>query len=291
MNFKTLAVAAALVAAGTANAAISSFSGGTSIGNGSLVLLMLDDTGDATQSLTVDLGLNFSDFANGGRFSKAGTSIIWNLAANTVTGETRPDLSVAGTAISFTGSNNWSSQLSTFQGNSDAAETKWTVISGAQKTSTANAFLMTAPLDDASDSVPTADVAKMVQITGKLIGTLGNKGTITSADNGAYSAAATDASYVGTTYGSYNDGNGWLNNSAWNTYGDLGSSLHFKQVNANGSALDIGQTAIDPQNIGTFTLQGNTLTYTVGVPEPESYALAIVGLLGMAAVARRRAAK
>jgi hypothetical protein len=290
MNFKTLAVAAALVAAGTANAAISSFSGGTAIGNGSLVLLMLDDTGDATQSLTVDLGLNFSDFANGGRFSKAGTSIIWNLAANTVTGETRPNLSVAGTAISFTETNNWASQLSIFQGNSDAAETKWAVISGAQKTSVANAFLTTAPLDDASDSVPTTSVAQFTQVTSKLIGSLGNKGTITSAANGAYSAAATDLSYVGTAYET-SDGLGWLGNSAWATWGDIGTSLHFKQVNANGGAFDVGQTAIDPQNIGTFTLQGNTLTYTVGVPEPESYALAIVGLLGMAAVARRRAAK
>jgi hypothetical protein len=293
MNFKTLAVAAALVAAGTANAAISTFntSAASVAGNGSLVLLMLDSTGDATQSLTVDLGLNFSDFVNNGRFSKSGTSIIWNLANNTVTGETRPDLSIAGTPISFAGSNNWSTQLATFKGLSDAAETKFAVISGSQKNSTAVGFLTTAPVDDTSDAVPTGDVANFASVNRDLIGKVATKGTIASADNGAYSAAATDVSYVGSAYDS-TDGLGWLGNSAWSTWGDLGTSLHFKQVNANGTATDLGQMNSQGfMDVGTFTLQGDTLTYTVGVPEPESYALAIVGLLGMAAVARRRAAK
>jgi hypothetical protein len=290
MNFKTLAVAAALVAAGTANAAISSFSGGTSVGNGSLVLLMLDDTGANTQSLTVDLGLSFSDFANTARFAKSGTSIIWNLANNTVMGSTITNGVTS--AISFTGTNDWASQLAIFKANSEAAETKFAVISGAQKNSTASAFLSTAPTDDESTSVPTAAVAKWTQVTSKLIGTLGTKGTITSADNGAYAAPSTDISYVANTF-DVSDGTGWLgNNPSWMTYGDLGTSLHFKQVNANGTATDVGQmNSLGYADIGTFTLQGDTLTYTVGVPEPESYALAIVGLLGMAAVARRRAAK
>jgi hypothetical protein len=295
MNFKTLAVAAAIVAAGTANAAISSFNGGTSNGNGSLVLMMLDSTGGTTQSLTVDLGLSFNDFASGGVYSKAGTSIIWDLANNTVMGSTRPDLSVAGTAISFTGTNDWASQLAIFKANSDAAETKWAVISGSQKGTAVNGFLTTAPVGGPTAAqltqTSTTLISNMGGINASVITSLGNKGTITSADNGAFSAGATDGSYVGTGYG-LSTTNGWKGNIKWASYALNGTSQSFEQVNANGTKAQVGQANIAGYfDAGTFTLQGDTLTYTVGVPEPESYALAIVGLLGMAAVARRRAAK
>jgi hypothetical protein len=298
MNFKTLAVAAAIVAAGTANAAISSFSGGTSNGNGSLVLLMLDSTGANTQSLTVDLGLTFNDFASGGAYSKVGTAIVWDLANNTVIGSTI-DANGVKTNISVAGVNDWASQLSIFKGASDAAETKWAVISGSQKTSTANAFLTTAPVGGPTsgqlNQQTTGLIANMTQITAPLIGNLGTtKGTITSADNGAFSAAATDSAYVGTAYGGVTPANnfGWKGNVKWNTFAANGSSQTFEQINANGTKAQIGaMNSFGYMDVGTFTLQGDTLTYTVGVPEPESYALAIVGLLGMAAVARRRAAK
>ena len=132
MNFKMIAAAAALLAAGAANAAITSFDGGTVAGNGSVVLLKADTTGTTTQGLTVDLGFNYLDFANNGALTAAGTTIVWDFSANTIT---KNGALVTGVT------NDWAAQFAIFAANSDAAETKWAIASGSQMGTKVTGFL------------------------------------------------------------------------------------------------------------------------------------------------------
>jgi hypothetical protein len=286
MNFKMIAAVAALVAAGTANAAIDSFSvSAVTAGNGSLALLKLDSTGDTTQSLIADLGLNYNDFATGSALTQAGTTIVWNFANNTIT---KNGAVVTGVT------NDWASQFSTFAANSDAAETKWAVISGSQKGTSVQGFLTTGPVD--ADSVfaqqtPTITSAMGGVNTPLIVGSA-SKGTIGTADNGAASLASTDAAYIGksTVFGT-TDFNGWRNSTKWSVWNDVGSTSNFIAVNKSGAENFVGDTTLAANGYATFTLSGNTLTYTVpSVPEAETYALALAGLLSVA-VFRRRAAK
>lgn len=309
MNFKMIAAAAALLAAGAANAAISSFDGSTAVGNGSLVLLKLDDSttnGAATQGLIADLGFNFSDFANGGVYGGANTKIVWDFSANTIT---KNGVLVTGVT------NDWASQFAAFAANSDAADTKWTIASGSQKgTSTTGAsFLLAGP----GGATPTSgNVATMAGVDGSTTGmikTLGTKGTITSADNGAYAMGSSDSSWLNKTFGATTS-TGWKNASKWSVWGVDGDSTNLWQITAGqtvgkslvgdsanyvlGAGEQLNTTGLKNGG-GTFTLAGNQLIWqtatitaavTPSVPEPESFALALVGVMGLV-VARRRTAK
>lgn len=283
MNFKMIAAAAAFLAAGAANAAITSFDGGTVAGNGSVVLLKADTTGTAVQGLTVDLGFNYLDFANNGALAQAGTTIVWDFSANTIT---KNGALVTGVT------NDWASQFAIFAANSDAAETKWAIASGSQKGTAVTGFLASGNPTAAQFTQQTTTLISQMGLvdsnaTSGLIKSLGSKGTITSADNGAYAMGSTDSSYVGTDY-SLTTINGWKNNIKWSTWLADGATSAFTQVSANGTKTLIPNA--------TFQLVGNTLTYSVAggvtpsVPEPESLVLALAGVLGLA-LARRRAAK
>lgn len=282
MNFKMIAAAAAFLAAGAANASINSFNGGTVAGNGSVVLIKLDSTGSTVQGLTVDLGFNYLDFANNGALAQAGTTIVWDFSANTIT---KNGALVTGVT------NDWAAQFATFAANSDAAETKWAIASGSQKGTTVTGFLASGnPTAAQFASQSATNTGGMNAVTAGLIDSIVAKGTIGSADNGAYSMGSADtASYVGATtvYGATANV-GWRNQIKWNTWLADGATSAFTQLNANGSEALITDA--------TFQLVGNTLTYTVAgavtpsVPEPESLVLALAGVLGLA-LARRRAAK
>lgn len=297
MNFKMIAAAAALLAAGTANAALTSFDGGAVNGNGSVVLLKLDSTGTTTQGLIADLGVNFNDFAFGGIYAGANNKIVWDFAANTITinGVAKTDVT-----------NNWASAFATFASGSNANEAKWAIASGSQQDTNVNAMLASGnPTASQLTQQGSAVTAKMAAVNATLIAGNANNGTLGTADNGAYSMGKADAGYVGgtTVYGP-TTANGWLNNTKWTTWSVDGAKTNLVQVGADGTNVRVGDISTYAPGLtydttgllgtfGTFGLTGNTLvwqTATAAVPEPESIVLALAGVAALA-VARRRAAK
>ena len=309
MKIQHIAAAVALLAAGAANAAIEQFDGVTAAGNGSLVMVMADTTAGTTgvvQGLTVDLGYHYADFANGGVLSQANTKVEWDFAANTI--------SLNGALVTGI-TNDWASQFAIFRANADAVDTKWALLSGSQKGNTPTAFLASGQPSAAALTQQSSGVtANMVQVNVPLIKNALAKGTFASADNGAYAMGSTDNAYVGTAY-SLTTVNGWKNNIKWSTWNVDGASTNLWQANANGSESVVGNSATyafdaatqtmdttgQLNGYGTFTMSGDKLTWstasittipvTPAVPEPESFALALVGLAAAGFVARRRSAK
>jgi hypothetical protein len=312
MNFKQIAAAVAILAVGTANAAVQSFDSfvddGATAGNGSLILIKADTTGANKSGLTVDLGLNYADFADGGLLAGANNTIVWNFANNTIT---KNGALVTGVT------NSWSSEFAKFAG--DAAETKWTILSGSQAATTPFGYLSSTSKTPTATQLANQDAsvtAVFTPVTGDLVGTpingIGNKGTFASADNGAYANGSSDAGWVGTAY-DLTSQKGWRAGIFWDTWSVEGGKANLWQLNAvDGTNSLIGDSAtytVGPNQVmsttglfnggGTFTLSGNILTYqtasitavTAAVPEPESYGLALIGLAAMGFVARRRAAK
>lgn len=309
MNFKMIAAAAALVVAGTANAAITQMNGGAVNGDSSVLLVMLDSTnntsGPNVRGLTVDLGLNFSQLRAGGIYAGANQSLTWNLAQDT--------LNINGT-VATGATNAWSAQVADFLSKADVAQVKYALVAGSYTNTSVNAFLASGtPTSTNLTNQTSGKTASMVQVNLPMFIQGANGGTLGSADNGAYSMGATDAGYVGTGY-NLTTVNGWLNNTTWSTWTSLGGKTNLTDVKATGFESAVGLTSsfvLDPalysgwdqtgllNNRGTLEVSADGLTVswktasgiaiTPEVPEPSTYALMLAGLVVAGVAARRRA--
>ncbi|MFN4264536.1 MAG: PEP-CTERM sorting domain-containing protein [Aquabacterium sp.] len=312
MKLQHIAAAVALVAAGAANASIVKMDGGEAVayGDSSVLLVMLDSTGAQTRGLTIDLGFSYSDFAvpytgSLGPVPAAGTllgpdtSVTWDFSANTIT--------LNGSVLSGM-TNDWSSQVEDFLANSQLAETKFALVAGSTRGTGPGAFLATGTPTASQLSSQNSSATANFALVAPLFTNNNTRGTHASADNGAYSMASTDVGYVGTDYAATTSIGGWKNNLKWNGWTSVGGRTNVRQLLSNGQERIAGDTstfaggvsAYDTtgllNNNGTLALSadGRTLTWNTAVsaapiPEPESYALALLGLAAAGFVARRRA--
>lgn len=297
MKLQHIAAAVALVAAGTANAAIDGgnvlLAGQTNstvgAGNGSLVLIAYDNIGGTTTAGIFDLGITVNDLigttGNGSGVaasSLAGTKsgLSWNFNTNT--------LSVNGVASSAYGNNDWTAAWNTLLANSDAADLRFVVTAfdnlgtGANKRS-----IVTGEAGSAITFTPTTS-SGLTQIAGgglfDVFLPISNKGTIASAANGAYTFTAADGATTRAN-GYVMAADGFAQN--WRNFNGMNGETSF----AGSTALYVVDGAAKKFQLeGTLSLNAATGTLTLAVPEPTTYALLVSGLAVVGAVARRRRA-
>jgi hypothetical protein len=304
MKLQHIAAAVALAAAGTANAAIDNF--GT--GNGSVFLVAYDITGAKNASL-FDLGFSLNDFAGtgtgataaNGTLAQTDTKVVWDLANNSVT--------INGNVATI-GNNSWSGALTKLLANADAGDIRFLVGAGDSTGSPQNQrFLLTGTATSANQSATNS--GNLAASNSLFSASITSKGTLNQAgiDNGAWTfAEAVD--------GSANAANGYIFDSTifsadWKARNKLvnptapdGAKQNLWLVEAAGAEQSIGKAPVgfvadngaDLLNgVGTlrFNAQGGTLTWetpTAAIPEPSTYALALVGLALAGVAARRRRA-
>jgi len=297
MKLQHIVAAVAMVAAGAANASVDQFT----TGDGSLFLIAFDNAGGnyTTTSMFLDLGYNLSAFKNGADLTANGQKVVWDFGANTV--------KVNGTLAS-TGTNAWTAAFDKLVANADAGQIKWTIGAGDSTGSGANAnYLVTATGNSASQNA--ANTGSMNLANGMFTGLTANggKGTVVSADNGAFTFAAADGvaatsanGYVIATsaFGTNWQGKDVMPNSITtasqnNLWLLQGNGVNTRIASYTGDAAELTNGGSLLNNAGTFTFDvvAKTLTWeTAAVPEPSTYALALMGLVVAGAVARRRAA-
>ena len=295
MKLQHIAAAVALVAAGAANAAIATG------GNGSLVLIAYDKsaTGDFNNVAGLfDLGITMDDLigsTGNGTAAAAGlhtSNLSWDLDSDT--------FSINGTASTAYGANSWAAAWDTLMANSDASDLRYVVTAfdsvgfGAAKRS-----IVTGKVESTANFNTTQASAMQLLVSGAnndIFTPTANKGTIGTAANGAYTFTTADgAALRANGYVMAGDafGNEWRSNNvlqgetlASNTTGLYVVDGAAKKLRLGAGTAGNGLVAL---NAATGTLS-YTVAVTPSIPEPSTYALAIVGLAIAGVAARRRRA-
>jgi PEP-CTERM motif len=308
MKLQHIAAAVALVAAGTANAAIATG------GNGSLVLIAYDKSPVGSFNNVAgmfDLGITLDDLVgatgNGtalatGLHSK---NLSWDLDSNTFT--------IDGVASTAYGTNSWAAAWSTLTSNVDASNFSYVVTAfdtvgfGAAVRS-----IVTGKVDSTANFNTTQAVAMNAIAAGKPNDiftpqngqTVGStvfpaKGTHGTAANGAYTFTPADgATTRANGYAMAGDGfgNEWRSANVLQGETLVGNTTGLYMVDGAAKKLRLG--AGTPGNglvslnaaTGTLSYMGSTMPVTPAIPEPSTYALAIAGLAIAGVAARRRRA-
>jgi PEP-CTERM motif len=306
MKLQHIAAAVALIATGAANAAIATG------GNGSLVLIAYDKSvqGDFNNVAGVfDLGITVDDLigstGNGTAVSATALQskdLSWNLNTNT--------FAIDGTASTAYGANSWTAAWNTLLANSDASDLSFVVTGfdtvgfGANLRSIVTGQAGSTATFSTSNGSAVQAIAggKANDIFAPLNGVAGlsvAKGTIGSADNGAYTFTTADgAASRANGYAMAGDafGNEWRSANSLIGETNVANTTALYSVDGAGKKIQLGASTAG-QGVVALNAATGVLSYRVSgevvtpaIPEPSTYALLIAGLAVVGAAARRRAA-
>jgi len=296
MKLQHIAAAVALVAAGTANAAIDIG------GNGSMVLIAYDKLGGTTTAGVFDLGLTMDQFvgatgngtalAAGSLAATAGTSIVWDFNANSIT--------LNGATTTAYGNNNWTAAWNTLLANVDLADLQFVVTAFDTVGAGANMRSLVTGVETptaAQLNNSTSQASGLQAIAGgkanDIFFPIATRGTIASADNGAYTFTAADGNATRANgYAMAGDafGNNWRNNNLLNGETFAGTAAALWLVDGLAKETKALYTVNLDVAKGQLVYGTPTVVVTPEVPEPTTYALLVTGLAVVGAAARRRRA-
>ena len=286
-----VAAAAALLATGANASNVQQMTLGAGE-NSSLLFLAMDTT--AQTSIVVDLSYNLLDFVPGAAKTAAGTTVVWDFNANSI--------SLNGSAVTTTDTIGWDAAYNTFKNLADPSKVKWAVIAGDSfgNTSVGNyqQYLTTGKPTTANINGQSLNFTnQMGALVNSVFSGVNNKGNCVAAvanTTCAFTAeSGADTQYVAKTT---LFGNGtWQGKLNWNSLSNNDATTYLNYLSSQQPTpgkptiiqLDNGQGELTTLH---FDIASNKLTYTVAaaVPEPSTYAMAIAGLALVGALARRR---
>jgi len=296
---KLLKIAAAALALAVAGASHASIDDG-STGNGSMFMIGFDKKGGSTVAGIFDLGFTFNDLvggtvvgpnavANGSTVDPTAllenSTVVWDFLNNTVT--------VDG-AVQNIGTNDWTAAFNTLVANADAADLQFVVGAndgtgfGLNKRFVVTGVETPTAQQLANSTGQAAGLGQIITPT-NIFTPVANKGTIGTADNGAYTFTTADGAATRTNgYVMAGDGfaNNWRNNNLLNGETDAGTLSYLWLIDGTAAERKLGSLASVDFNVaaGTLTYMGSA------VPEPSSFVMTLAGLAAMGLFIRRRRA-
>jgi len=266
LQFKLIAAALALAAAGTASAQVNGVQNANGTGT-DLFFFAYDST--TKQSFVEDLGTSYVNFLPTG--ANAAASFTTNIAASTAWAQYLSAETTANAALASIGS-----QVGT---------TTWGVIAG--DISAANYGLMTTVTAGADTTGQTApNVRGTIGTPLKSLADALNLAAYSTAQSG-YFSSSTIGDNIANNFG--NNGAGKLKFTVDNAIGQAANFTYWNTKVVPFAPVTYGNA----NGASTFNFDGTNLSYTVpsivaAVPEPSSYMMLLAGLLMVGAVVARR---
>lgn len=275
LRLKAIAAAVALVAVAAAPAANAAMATAGS-GDSSLILTLIDN--NANISATFDLGFNYSTFSSlVSQATSNGGSFTWDLT-----------------------SGNYGSAWSTYWSTATLADSQWALYGADGTGSGVGSRGMIITKSGGTNLSLTTQLNASITNFDEYIGAnnginaLGTAGATSNHDLVADGASTATGGAAFAEFGKAYGTTGKVNGTGFDTTQALNSSMSLLQILSGATTTSAVTTTTLGNALGSYSLSlssNGALTFTVPVPEADSYAMIVAGLGLVGFASRRRNAK